>query len=247
MRGKARPPLADLIFHLPPELKEFWIFRSNFIAKVMTQSGNYLMAEYTNLPAFRFRSGVRTRGMRHEGRVKPPDKFRGYRQTLRIPAFPSSSTFVSACASFYYIRNMISMRTKYALKALVRLGLNEKQGRMQTQVIARTENIPKKFLEQILLELKRAKMVNSKQGIGGGYFLIKKPKDISVADVYRLFEGAIAPVPCVSLNFYEKCHDCRNEKTCTLREQFIRIREGARVIMSKTTIQSFLDSRKSQQ
>ena len=136
------------------------------------------------------------------------------------------------------------MRTKYALKALVRLAIEQKRGYSKTLAIARTENIPKKFLEQILLDLKRAKMVGSKSGIGGGYFLAKKPKQISVADVYRLMEGPIAPVPCVSLNFYERCDDCKNEKTCTLRDQFVKIREGARVIMSKTTIQSFLDSRK---
>ncbi len=139
---------------------------------------------------------------------------------------------------------MISMRTKYALKALVRLAIEKEKGFSKTKIIARTENIPKKFLEQILLDLKRAKIVGSKQGIGGGYFLAKKPKEISVADVYRLFDGPIAPVPCVSLNFYERCDDCKNEKSCTLREQFVKIREGARVIMSKTTIQSFLDSRK---
>ncbi|MBI3502134.1 MAG: Rrf2 family transcriptional regulator [Bacteroidetes bacterium] len=136
------------------------------------------------------------------------------------------------------------MRTKYALKALVQLGMKQGKGYLKTRLIAKTENIPKKFLEQILLELKRAKMVNSKQGIGGGYFLVKKPKEISMADVYRLFDGAIAPVPCVSLNFYEKCNDCKSEKNCTLREQFVKIREGARVIMSRTTIQSFLDSRR---
>ncbi len=120
------------------------------------------------------------------------------------------------------------------------LGRNYGQGYLLTRNIAQKENIPKKFLEQILLELKHARFVNSKQGVGGGYYLIKKPKDISVADVYRLFDGAIALVPCVSLNFYEKCDDCKNEKECLLHDEFIKIREGARVVMSKTTIQSFL-------
>jgi Rrf2 family protein len=132
------------------------------------------------------------------------------------------------------------MKCKYAIKALVMLGRNYGQGYLLTRNIAQKENIPKKFLEQILLELKHARFVNSKQGVGGGYYLIKKPKDISVADVYRLFDGAIALVPCVSLNFYEKCDDCKNEKECLLHDEFIKIREGARVVMSKTTIQSFL-------
>ena len=139
---------------------------------------------------------------------------------------------------------MMSMKCKYALKALTRLGKNHGKGYVQTNMIAEMENIPKKFLEQILLELKHARMVGSRQGIGGGYYMVKKPKDISVADVYRLFDGAIALVPCVSLNFYEKCNDCRNEKKCLLRDEFIRIREGARVVMSKTSIQTFLNAAK---
>lgn len=139
---------------------------------------------------------------------------------------------------------MMSMKCKYALKALTRLGRNYGKGYLQTTGIAEAENIPKKFLEQILLDLKHARMVGSKQGIGGGYYLVKKPKDISVADVYRLFDGAIALVPCVSLNFYEKCDDCKSEKNCLLRDEFIKIREGAREVMSKTSIQSFLNSSK---
>lgn len=139
---------------------------------------------------------------------------------------------------------MMSMKTKYALKALTRLARNFGKGYVQTNFIAEAENIPKKFLEQILLDLKRARMVNSKQGVGGGYYLVKKPKDISVADIYRLFDGPIALLPCVSLNYYEKCDDCKSEKNCLLRDEFIKIREETRVIMSKTTIQSFLNSKK---
>jgi len=135
---------------------------------------------------------------------------------------------------------MMSMKCKYAIKALVSLGRNYNNGYLQTAEIASSENIPKKFLEQILLELKHSKIVNSKQGSRGGYYLLKNPKQVSVADVYRVFDGAIALLPCVSINFYEKCDDCNSEKTCLLRKEFIKIREGARVVMSKTTIQSFL-------
>jgi len=134
------------------------------------------------------------------------------------------------------------MKCKYALKALVRLASDPEQELWHTADISRLENIPKKFLEQILLDLKHARIVKSRQGMGGGYYLVKKPKDISVADVYRLFDGAIALVPCVSLNFYEKCDDCKNETQCLLRNEFIKIREGARAVMSKVTIQSFLDT-----
>ena len=136
---------------------------------------------------------------------------------------------------------MMSKKCKYAIKALIALGKHHGQGNLQTRIIAETENIPRKFLEQILIDLKHARMVNSRQGIGGGYYLAREPKTISVADVYRLFDGAIALVPCVSLNFYEKCDDCVSEETCVLKKHFIDIREAARVAMSKTTIQSFLD------
>jgi Rrf2 family protein len=135
---------------------------------------------------------------------------------------------------------MMSKKCKYAIKALIELGTHYQKGYIATSDIAKKANIPKKFLEQILLELKHARMVSSKQGIGGGYYLSKHPKEISVADVYRLFDGAIALVPCVSLNFYEVCDDCPEEKTCLMRMEFIRIREGARQVMSKTSIQSFL-------
>jgi Rrf2 family protein len=136
---------------------------------------------------------------------------------------------------------MMSMKCKYAIKALIRLGKNYEKGYLQTKDIAEKDKIPKKFLEHILLELKHARMVNSKQGMGGGYYIIKKPKDISVADVYRLFDGAIALTPCTSLNFYEKCEDCKSEKECLLKDELIKIREGARLVMSKTSIQSFLN------
>lgn len=135
---------------------------------------------------------------------------------------------------------MMSMRCKYALKALIQLSRSYEKGYVLTKDIAAEANIPKKFLEQILLELKRARLVGSKQGMGGGYYLIRKPEDISVADVYRLFDGAIALVPCVSLNFYRKCEDCKNEEECQLRDEFIQIREKTRVVMSKITIRSFL-------
>lgn len=135
---------------------------------------------------------------------------------------------------------MMSKKCKYALKALIKLAANYDKDYLSTSEIATSENIPKKFLEQILLELKHAKLVNSKQGSKGGYYLLIKPKDISVADVYRIFDGAISLLPCVSLNFYEKCDDCTDEITCTMKREFIKIREGARVIMSKTSLAAFL-------
>lgn len=135
---------------------------------------------------------------------------------------------------------MMSKRCKYALKAMIRLARNYNQGFLSTAVIAQDENISKKFLEQILLELKRAKLVNSKQGNAGGYYLLKSPDDVSLADIYRIFEGPIALTPCISLNFYEPCDDCVDEATCYLRNELIIVREKTRKSMMEATLTSFL-------
>jgi Rrf2 family protein len=134
----------------------------------------------------------------------------------------------------------MSKRCKYALKAMVRLARNYNQGFLSTAIIAQDENISKKFLEQILLELKRAKLVNSKQGTMGGYYLLKSPDEISLADIYRIFEGPIALTPCISLNFYEPCDDCVDEATCYLRNELIIVREKTRKSMMEATLTSFI-------
>jgi Rrf2 family protein len=135
---------------------------------------------------------------------------------------------------------MMSKKCKYAIKALVELAKNSSEGSMFTKDIAKNQNIPQKFLEQILAELKQNGYVGSKKGYGGGIHLRKSADQITVADIYRLFDGAIALVPCVAYNFYEKCDDCTDEKTCTLKREFAKIREQSRDIMKETTIQSFL-------
>ena len=127
---------------------------------------------------------------------------------------------------------------------MVRLAENYNQGFLPTAIIAKDENIPKKFLEQILLELKHARLINSRQGVGGGYYLLKAPQQISMAELYRIFDGPIALVPCVSLNFYEPCDDCLDEATCYLRKQMAEIREKTRQIMIDATLQTFLDNKK---
>ncbi|HYG49846.1 MAG TPA: Rrf2 family transcriptional regulator, partial [Flavobacteriales bacterium] len=93
------------------------------------------------------------------------------------------------------------------------------------------------------LELKRAGYVGSKQGFGGGYYLKIHPKKITVADVYRLFDGAIALVPCVAVKYYERCDDCKDEKICGLRAEFLKIKDKTRDVMKKSTISSFLKTR----
>ena len=135
---------------------------------------------------------------------------------------------------------MMSKKCKYAIKALVYLGKHYEKGNVFTADIAAAENIPKKFLEQILLELKRAGYVGSQSGYGGGYYLKKHPKEVNVADIHRLFDGAIALVPCVAVEYYEKCDDCTDEITCVIRREFMKIKEQTRLVMKKTSIQSFL-------
>lgn len=140
---------------------------------------------------------------------------------------------------------MMSKKCKYAIKALVSLGRHYGKGNLLTSDIAAAESIPKKFLEQILLELKHAGFVGSKAGYGGGYFLKKKPTEINVADIYRLFDGMIALVPCAAVQYYEKCDDCKSEADCVIRREFIKIKEQTRQVMKKTTLQSFLTPVKS--
>jgi Rrf2 family protein len=135
---------------------------------------------------------------------------------------------------------MMSKKCKYALKALIRLGKEHGGGNLLTDDIAKSEHIPKKFLELILLDLKRGGYVQSKQGIGGGYHLIQEPKSITLADIYRFFDGAIALQPCVSQKFHEKCEDCPDEERCHLKPALSEIREKTFEVMSQVTIESLL-------
>lgn len=135
---------------------------------------------------------------------------------------------------------MMSKKCKYALKALVQLGKEHGKGNLLTEDIAISANIPKKFLEIILLELKRGGYVQSKQGAGGGYHLVQKPRNITLADIYRFFDGAIALQPCVSQKFYEKCEDCPDEDSCHLKPAFSEVREKTFQIMSTITLDSLL-------
>ena len=133
---------------------------------------------------------------------------------------------------------MLSQKTKYALKALLYLAEQDVDHISKTVEIAEAASIPKKFLEQILLDLKRGHFVGSKQGKFGGYYLLKSKNDITLADIHRLFDGAIALLPCASLNFYERCSDCVDESECLLRHGLITIREETLKAMQGITIAS---------
>jgi Rrf2 family protein len=135
---------------------------------------------------------------------------------------------------------MLSQKTKYALKALLYLAEQDVDHISKTVEIAEAASIPKKFLEQILLDLKRGHFVGSKQGKLGGYYLLKSKNDITLADIHRLFDGAIALLPCASLNFYERCSDCVDESECLLRHGLITIREETLKAMQGITIASLV-------
>jgi Rrf2 family protein len=135
---------------------------------------------------------------------------------------------------------MLSRKTQYALKALGYLAGKYGQGPVLISEISRKKKIPIKFLETILLELKQGGILESKKGKGGGYYLIQSPKKITLAKAIRLVGGPIALIPCVSLNFYEKCKDC-DEATCGLNKAMIQTRDATLRILEKKTLEELID------
>ena len=131
---------------------------------------------------------------------------------------------------------MLAQKTRYALRALLYLAEAETGRSVQVAEIAATQQVPRKYLELILLDLKKAGFVSSRQGPGGGYVLAKPAAEISFAEVIRLMDGPIALVPCASLNFYERCGDCHDEASCAIRRVMARVREDAVRTLSGTSL-----------
>lgn len=131
---------------------------------------------------------------------------------------------------------MLSRKTKYGLKALTFIARQENRKPVQIATIATSENISKKYLESILLTLKKNGVLGSKKGKGGGYYLLKNPEDVTMSGVMRVLEGPIAMIPCVSLNFYEKCDDCPDEKACSVHKLMIEVRDSSLNIFNNTTL-----------
>lgn len=135
---------------------------------------------------------------------------------------------------------MISKKAKYALKALKVLAENFDKGPLLISYISEQEQIPKKFLEAILLELRNQGMLQSQKGKGGGYQLRQHPSQITFAKVIRIIDGPIAPALCVSLHFYGKCDDCQNEETCKLRNILADWRDANLAVLEKKTLADLL-------
>ena len=134
---------------------------------------------------------------------------------------------------------MLSKKSQYAFKALTYLTEKYNEGPVLISEISRKKKIPVKFLENILLELKKADILDSKKGKGGGYFLKKSPEKIKVATVIRLINGPIAMLPCVSLYFYERCKNC-NEKHCGLHDMMIEVRDATLNIVENRTLRDLM-------
>jgi Rrf2 family protein len=130
---------------------------------------------------------------------------------------------------------MLSKKTQYAFKALIYLSEHSAEGPILISEISSTKNIPLKFLENILLELRKAGILESKKGKGGGYYFAVDPHNVTLAKIMRLLDGPIALLPCVSLNFYEKCKDC-DEKICGLNRMMIQVRDATLTILESKTL-----------
>ena len=131
---------------------------------------------------------------------------------------------------------MLSKKTKYGIKALTFLAKQENKTPVQIATISKSENISLKFLESILLTMRKNGFLGSKKGKGGGYYLLKEPKDIKMTEIMRVLEGPIAMVPCVSLNFYEKCDDCPDENQCAVNSLMMEVRDSTLKIFKNTTL-----------
>ena len=131
---------------------------------------------------------------------------------------------------------MLTRKTKYALNALSYLARAQARGPVLIAELAKEERIPKKYLERILLDLKVRGILRSQKGKGGGYYLGRKPEEISISEVVRLMDGPLAPVSCVSETAYERCSECRDEATCGIRLVMKEVRDAMADILDGTSL-----------
>lgn len=135
----------------------------------------------------------------------------------------------------------MTRKTKYGLKAMVLLARKYGRGPVQIAELSNEERIPKKFLESILLDLKRRGLVQSRKGPGGGYQLGRPPTAIAVGEIIRVLDGPLALVSCVSQTAYARCEECRTEQECAVRRVFQAVRDETARILDGTTLASAAD------
>ena len=135
-----------------------------------------------------------------------------------------------------YLVVMLSRKARYALRALLHLVEHGASRTIQVGEMAEMQHIPRKYLEFIMVDLKKAGLVTSRRGPGGGYVLAKSPTEISFVEVIRAIDGPIALVPCASENFYQRCDDCHDEATCAIRRVLLQVRSSAVAILENTSL-----------
>lgn len=136
---------------------------------------------------------------------------------------------------------MLSKKAQYAIKALEYLANRYEQGPILISEIAEKKHIPIKFLENILLELRKADILESKKGKGGGYLLKASPAQTTVANVIRIIDGPISMLPCVSLYFYKPCETCEPDN-CRIKVLFSEARDAVLNVLEKKTLQDLLSN-----
>lgn len=143
----------------------------------------------------------------------------------------------------------LSKKSEYGLRALIELTLAYNRTTLQRHEIARRQNIPVEFLEQILLALKRTGLLASRRGIKGGYTLIKPPDTITLGHVIRILDGPLAPIPCVSKTAYQKCADCpyAANADCPLQDAMGEVRNAIADILDHYTLSRFAKTTPAQQ
>lgn len=142
---------------------------------------------------------------------------------------------------------MLSQKAKYALRALLMLARHEDRDLVLVADIAEQENVPKKFLELILLELRKHGLLYSQRGRGGGYRLARPPQEITFGQIVRLMDGPLAPLPCASVTGYRRCPDCRDETSCAIRKVMREVRDAMATILDSTTLADALTNGTSSQ
>ncbi|WP_353476571.1 Rrf2 family transcriptional regulator (plasmid) [Salipiger sp. H15] len=135
---------------------------------------------------------------------------------------------------------MITQKTKYALKSLMALGAVEHGTALTIEEVAQRSGAPKRFLEHILLDLRKSGYLGAKRGRSGGYFLIREPSKISLGELLQQIDGPIAPLPCLSRRAYRRCEDCTDEQSCQLRRVFGEIFYSYLLLIESLTLQDLL-------
>lgn len=131
---------------------------------------------------------------------------------------------------------MITQKAKYAFKALFYMAALPERASARIEEIATGADVPRKFLEHILLDLKRKGIVASNRGRSGGYVLMKRPAEMTISDILRAIDGPIAPLPCISRTAYRRCDDCKDEKTCNVRRLFAGTYGSILALWESTTL-----------